>query len=133
MTLSRGAQKFERMTITLVPTGDERSYRNVPTTFNTVNRTYAWRQMQELNYMLVPRKISSGEIKVDIYLNSTKRKKKPGISTMKAVQDFIVDKVQSEWQGLKFGGITKASAATPPAQTVTRGTIEEILGATLEK
>jgi hypothetical protein len=133
MTLSRGAQKFERMTITLVPTGDERSYRNVPTTFNSVNRTYAWRQMQELNYMLVPRKISSGEIKVDIYLNSSKRKKKPGTSNLKTVQDFVVEKVQSEWQGLKFGGITKASAATPPDQTVTRGTIEEILGATLER
>lgn len=133
MTLSRGAQKVERMTITLVPTGDERSYRNVPTTFNSVNRTYAWRQVQELNYMLVPRKISSGEIKVDIYLNSSKRKKKPGASTMKVVQDFIAEKMQSEWRGLKFGGITKVSAAAPPAQTVTRGTIEEILGATLEK
>jgi len=133
MALSRSPQKFDRLTITLVPTSDERSYRNVPSTFNTTNRTYAWRQLAELNYMLVPRKISSHEIKVDIFLDSQKRKKSHSVDVHKVVQDFIKEKIHSEWRGLKLGGISRAAAATPPDERLTRGTIEEILGANLEQ
>jgi hypothetical protein len=132
MALPRGPHKFDRLTITLVPTSDERSFKNVPSTFNSTNRTYAWRQLAELSYMLVPRKISSREIKVDIFVDPLKRKKAGGANVEKVVQDFIREKIQSEWSGLKFGGIVRVSAATPPDEKVTRGTIEEILGANLE-
>ena len=133
MALSRGPQKFDRLTITLVPTSDERSYKNVPSTFNTTNRTYVWRQLAELNYMLVPRKISSHEIKVDIFLDAQKRKKSHSVNVHKVVQDFIKEKIHTEWRGLKLGGISRAAAATPPDERLTRGTIEEILGANLEQ
>jgi hypothetical protein len=132
MALSRGPQKFDRLTITLVPTSDERSFKNVPSTFNTINRTYAWRQLAELSYMIVPRKISSREIKVDIFLDPQKRKKAGGSDVQKVVQDFIREKIRSDWSGLKLGGIARVSAATPPDEKFTRGTIEEILGANLE-
>jgi hypothetical protein len=132
MALSRGHQKFDRLTITLVPTADERSFKNVPSTFNTVNRTYAWRQLAELSYMLVPRKISSHEIKVDIFVDAQRRKKNGGSDVQKVVQDFIKEKIQSDWSGLRLGGIARAAAAAPPDEKVTRGTIEEILGADLE-
>lgn len=132
MALSRSPQKFDRLTITLVPTSDDRSYRNVPSTFNTTNRTYAWRQLAELSYMLVPRRISSHEIKVDIYLDAQKRKKVGAADVTRVVQNFIKEKIQSDWRGLKLGGITRAAAAAPPDERFTRGTIEEILGANLE-
>lgn len=132
MPLSRGPQKFDRLTITLVPTSDERSFRNIPSTFNTTNRTYAWRHLAGLDYMLVPRKISSHEIKVDIFVGAQKGKKPGAPDVQRVVQNFIKEKIQSDWRGLKLGGIARASAATPPDERFTRGTIEEILGANLE-
>ncbi|MFN0157112.1 MAG: hypothetical protein ACKVRP_03455 [Bacteroidota bacterium] len=132
MALSRGQQKFDRLTITLVPTADEHSFKNVPSTFNTVNRTYAWRQLAEINYMLVPRKISSNEIKVDIFLNAIKGKKHHGISIQKKVQAFVQEKIQSDWRGLKLESIAKAAAAIPPVESFNRGTIEEMLGVGLD-
>jgi hypothetical protein len=131
MALSRGPQKFDRLTITLVPTSDEHSFRNVPSTFNTTKRTYTWRQLAELNYMIVPRKISSREIKVDFFLDAQKGKKAGASAVQKLVQDFVKEKIQSDWTGLKLGGITRASAASAPEERVARGTIEEILGADL--
>jgi hypothetical protein len=132
MALSRSPQKFDRLTITLVPTSDERSFKNVPSTFNTTNRTYAWRQLAELSYMLVPRRISSREIKIDIFVDAQKRRKAGAASVQKVVQDFIREKIQSEWSGLKLGSIARVAAATPPDEKVMRGTIEEILGADLD-
>lgn len=133
MALSRSQQKFDRLTITLVPSSDENGYQNVPSTFNTTNRTYAWRQLAELNYMLVPRKITSSEIKVDIFLNAIKGGKSNVEGLQKKVHAFIKEKIQSDWRGLKLESIAKASAATPPAETFNRGTIEEMLGADLER
>lgn len=132
MALSRGTQKFDRLTITLVPTSDERSYRNIPSTFNVVNRTYAWRQLAQLSYMIVPRRVSHSEIKVDIFLDPQKRSKTPAATLHKLVHEFIEEKIQSEWRGLKLGGISRVAAAMPPAPVANRGTIEEILGASLE-
>lgn len=126
------ARKFDRLTITLVPTSDERSFRNVPTTFNTSNRSYSWRQLADLNYMLVPRKISSQEIKVDIFLQSGKRGKIQPSGLQKLVQNFVKEKLESEWRGLRFAGIERVAAAAPPEKTPNRGTIEEMLGAVLD-
>ncbi len=133
MALSRGHHKFERLTITLVPTSDERSFRNVPSTFSTANRTYVWRQLAKLHYMLVPRKISSSEIKVDIFVDSAKGTKPHAPELQKLVQDFVKEKIHSDWRGLRFAGLSRAAAAVPPAKVFDRGTIEEILGADLDK
>ncbi len=133
MALSRENQKFERLTITLVPTGDERSFRNVPSTFSSTDRAYVWRKLQELNYMIVPRKISSNEVKVDIYVNARKGKKGIDASVVKLVETFVQEKIRSEWRGLTFSGIAKAAAAQVPESAGRRGTIEEILGATLQE
>ena len=132
MVLARGSHKFDRVTITFVPTADEASFHHVPSTFSTTNRTYGWRHSQQIDYMIVPRKISSNEIKVDMFVDPTKRLKS-GVDLQKAVQSLVKAKIQSEWQGLKLAGISRATVAAPPEQKFTRGTIEEILGATLEK
>jgi hypothetical protein len=131
MALPRSQQKFDRLTITLVPTSDERSYRNVPSTFSAAHRTYVWRRQAEMSYMLVPRRISSREITVDIFVDATKKKAEPA-QIQRLVSDFIKEKVHSEWRGLKLQGIARAASAQPPDQVYSRGTIEEILGARLE-
>lgn len=132
MVPSRGNQKFERITITLVPTADERSFKHVPSTFSKTNRTYSWRHYGQMDYMIVPKKISSNEIKVDIFVDpQTKRKIQP-TEIQKAVASLVDAKIHSEWTGLKLGNISRATVAAPPDQTFHRGTIEEILGAKLE-
>ncbi len=132
MVHTRGTQKFERVTITLVPTADERSFKHVPSTFSKTNRTYIWRHFEHMDYMIVPKKISSNEIKVDIFVDpQTKRMLAPG-EIQRAIMDFVKLKIRSDWTGLKLGNVSRASAASPPDQTFHRGTIEEILGANLE-
>lgn len=132
MVRSRGSHKFDRVTITFVPSADETSFRHVPSTFSTTNRTYGWRHSQQMDYLIVPRKISSNEIKVDMFVDPLKRLKS-GTDLQKNVQNFVKAKIQSEWQGLKLAGISRATVAAPPEQRFARGTIEEILGATLDK
>jgi hypothetical protein len=131
MVLSRGAQKVERVTITLVPTADERSFRNVPSTFSPTNRLYEWRHSAEINYMLVPKKISSSEILVDLFVNPAKKGKALSRDLSKLVHTFVQKKIESEWKGLKLGGISRPTSAVPPQKTFVRGTIEEMLGADL--
>jgi hypothetical protein len=131
MVLSRGAQKVERVTITLVPTADERSFHNVPTTFSPTNRSYEWRHSSEISYMLVPKKISSSEILVDLFINPAKKGKLLARDLPKIVQSFVQKKIESEWRGLKLGGISRPTAAIPPQKAFVRGTIEEMLGADL--
>jgi hypothetical protein len=133
MVLSRGAQKVERVTITLVPTADERSFQNVPSTFSPANRSYEWRHSSELSYMLVPRKISSNEILVDLFVNPVKKGKIVIRDVAKMIQSFVQKKIDTDWRGLKLGGISRPTAATPPQKTFMRGTIEEMLGAHLER
>ena len=132
MVHARGIQKFERVTITLVPTADERSFRHVPSTFSKTNRTYGWRHFEQMDYMIVPKRISSNEIKVDIFVDPTTKRKLQGLDVQKVVTDFVKTKIHSEWAGLKLGNISRATVASPPDQTFHRGTIEEILGANLE-
>jgi len=132
MVLSRGPHKVERITITLVPTAGEASFRNVPSTFSAVDRTYGWRQFEMIDYMIVPTKISRKEIKVDIFFDARQKGKGNIASLQKSVQSFVKSKVQTEWKGLKLGSISRATAAAPPDEKFKRATIEEILGASLE-
>jgi hypothetical protein len=133
MVMSRGTHKFNRVTVTLVPTADERSFRHVPTTFSPVERTYAWRHFEKLEYMIVPKKVSSKEIKIDLYVDPQIKAKGNASQLQKMIQNFVSAKIQTDWAGLKLAGISRASAATPPEQLFRRGTIEEILGAQLER
>ena len=133
MVVSRGTQKFDRVTITLVPTSDERSFRHVPSTFDRTNRTYAWRHFERIDYLIVPTKISSREVKIDVFIGSPGKGKSHASGLQKAIQNLVKTKIESEWQGLKLAGISRPTYATPPEQTFARGTIEEILGATLDE
>jgi hypothetical protein len=130
MVLSR-PHRVERVTITLVPTSDERSFRHVPSTFSTSNRMYAWRNFEQINYMIVPRRIASNEIKVDMFVDPAGKGKSPGSTTQKFVQSLVRQKIENEWAGLKLGNIGKPTSAVAPEEQVRRGTIEEILGADL--
>jgi len=133
MASSHGASKTERVTITLLPTADERSFRNVPTTFSPANRSYEWRRAEHMSYMLVPRKISSSEIQVDLFVTPPKGGKLQAKNLPKVVQNFVRGKMESEWRGLKLGSIGKPSTAVPPQKSFIRGTIEEMLGANLKE
>jgi len=132
MALSRSPHKAERIRITLVPTADEQSFSNVPSTFSPSSRTYGWRRLHQMEYLIVPKKITRSQIVVEMFIES--KKGKPSSSELqKVVQDFVKSKIQSEWQGLKLAGISRATSAVPPDRRFVRGTIEEILGARLEK
>ncbi len=132
MVVSREAHKYERVTITLVPTSDESSFRRVPSTFSATNRTYAWRHFEHIDYMIVPRSVSNSEIKIDIFVDAVKPGSSRGADVQKAVQHFVKAKMQTTWKGFKLGGISKPTNANPPDEQFKRGTIEEILGSKLE-
>jgi hypothetical protein len=83
--------------------------------------------------MIVPRKVASNEIKVDVFLDSPKRGKLPATMIQKAIQNLVKSKIGSEWSGLRLSSIGKPTTAAPPAQAIVRGTMEEILGANLER
>lgn len=131
MGLSRGAHKIERVTVTLVPTSDDRSFRHVPSTFSATNRTYGWRRAEQMDYMIVPVRISSNEIKVDLFVNTPKKGKLQSRNVQRVVQEFVKEKIESEWRGLKLAGISRPTVATPPQKSFVRGTIEEMLGSNL--
>ena len=133
MPFGREPQRKERVTITLVPRSDERSMLMIPSTFNQIERTYSWRTSGALNYMLVPTKISSAEIKVDLFLDPLKRGKIQARNLQKTVQDFVNDKIETEWRGLKLESISRPTMAAPPSDAIVRGTIEEILGTNLDR
>ncbi len=129
MMTSRSSHKYERVTITLVPTADERSFRHIPTTFSPTDRTYGWRHFEKLEYMMVPRKISNKEIKVDMFFEPQFRGKGSSAQTQRIIQNFVSMKIRTDWLGLRLAGISRPSAAAPPEHVYRRGTIEEILGA----
>jgi hypothetical protein len=122
-------QKVDRFTLTLLPTSDERSLRNVPTTFSPANRTYSWKHFEQMDYMLVPRRIASDEVKVDVFVGLPRRAK---LDLQKTLQEFVAAKMRSDWQGFRLGSIIRAAEAEPPRTPFKRATIEEILGAGLE-
>ena len=133
MPLAREPHRTERVTLTLVPRTDDRSLLNIPSTFNQIDRTYSWRTTGTLNYMLVPTKISSSEIKVDLFLDPLKKGKLQARNLQRTVQEFVNDKIQTEWRGLKLDSISRPSMASPPSHAIVRGTIEEILGTNLDR
>ena len=131
MVLSRNSHKVERVRVTFVPTTDETSYRNVPSTFSLTSRTYSWRRMHHVEYLIVPRKISNNEIVVEMFIEAKKGKANTS-ALQKVVHDIVQSKIQTEWHGLKLAAISKTTSAIPPEQRFVRGTIEEILGARLD-
>ncbi len=131
MVPSRASHKVEKVTITLLHTSDESSFRHVPSTFSATNRSYAWKHFEQIDYMIVPRKVSSSEIKVDLFVETPGKGKTQTLSVQKAVQSFVKSKIESEWKGLKLGGIGRPTAGEAPGQKFKRGTIEEILGVSL--
>ncbi len=133
MSLSREQHKFERVTLTLVPRADDRTLLHIPSTFNKVERTYSWRTAGSINYMLVPTRISSTEIKVDLFVDPLRKGKVQPKSLVKAVQELVSHKMEKEWRGLKLESISRPSTAIPPNNTIVRGTIEEILGASFDR
>ena len=124
--------KFERVTVTFVPTQSERGYRHVPTTFSTQDRTYQWRHAGHMGYMIVPLKIANDEIKVDIFIDRPAAERLRGAEGLKSIEDFVKGKIQSEWEGLKLAGISRVTSAEPPHKKIIRGTIEEIIGTILD-
>jgi hypothetical protein len=132
MVLSRESHKYERVTITLVPSADESNFRRVPSTFSSTNRTYTWRHFEHIDYMIVPRSVSNSEIKVDMFVDVMKGGRQQGKGVQKFVQDFVKTKIQTAWKGFKLGSISRPTSAAPPGETFKRGTIEEILGTNLD-
>jgi hypothetical protein len=132
MVHTRAAHKFDRVTITLVPSADERILIQVPSTFNKTERIYGWRRSESMQYMIVPTRISNSEVKLDIFVHPLKGGKQQSKSIQKTVQEFVEGKIESEWQGMKLIGISRPTAATPPKKSFVRGTIEEMLGANLD-
>jgi hypothetical protein len=132
MSLSRGTHKVECVRVTFVPTDDEQGFRNIPSTFSPSSRTYGWKRMHEMECLIVPKKISSNQIVVEMFVEGRKGKVSAA-QVHKAVERFVHEKVGSEWQGLKLARISRAVSAVPPERRFVRGTIEEILGAKLER
>jgi hypothetical protein len=85
-----------------------------------------------MEYLIVPMKISCDQIVVEMFIEAKKGKPKAS-EIQRVVQDFVKTKIHSEWQGLRLAGISKPTSATPPERRFVRGTIEEILGAKLER
>lgn len=130
MSASRGAHKVERVTVTLVPRGDMRSAIHVPSTFNHAQHTYGWRRAEGFEYMVVPTRVSSKEVRIDLFLTFAGRHQAKEVQ--KFVRTFVEEKVDTEWKGLKLGTVGRPGVALPPRETIVRGAIEDIMGADLE-
>ena len=133
MLSPRGGQKFGRVTVTFVPSSDDRSFRSVPSTFNATDGSYRWRRAQSMSYMIVPKRVTSARIEVDVFVDSAKKGKTPAKDVQKVVQDFVKSMIETEWKGLKFGGIGRAGSAVPPQKSLVRGSIEDILGVAFDR
>ena len=133
MLSTRGGQKFGRVTVTLVPTSDDRSFRSVPSTFSATDRSYRWRRAQSMSYMIVPKRVTSARIEVDVFVDAVKKGKTQAKEVQRVVQELVKSKIESEWKGLKFGAIGKAGSAVPPQKRLVRGSIEDILGVPLDR
>lgn len=132
MVMAHGPQKVERVTITLVPDRSAEKPFAIPSTFNKIERTYGWKRTARLEYMIVPTRISSDAVKVDLFFSPSRGARFQPRHMLRAVQEFVEQKVGSEWEGLRLAGIGKPSLAAPPTKMFVRGTIEDMLGAPLE-
>jgi hypothetical protein len=86
-----------------------------------------------MSYMIVPKRVTSARIEVDVFVDSAKKGKTPSKDVQKIVQDFVKSMIETEWKGLKFGGIGRAGTAVPPQKALVRGSIEDILGVALDR
>jgi hypothetical protein len=132
MTAARGASKVERVTVTLVPLGDARGTLRVPSTYSNLERTYHWRRAADLEYMIVPTRVSSKEVQVDFFINVKTLARQRTKDLQKTLRGFVEGMLDTEWRGLKLGTIGKPTAALPPRESIVRGTIEDILGGSIE-
>lgn len=132
MAAARGALKIERVTVTLVPQGDARGTLRVPSTYSSIQRTYNWRRTADMQYMIVPTRVSSKEIQVDFFVNVAGLPRQKMKDLQKTLRGFVEEMLDSEWKGLRLGAIGKPAAAIPPRESIVRGTIEDILGSTIE-
>jgi hypothetical protein len=133
MLPSHGTHKFNRVTVTLVPTDDERTFRNVPSTFSLTHHSYEWRKAESLTYMIVPKKISGTKIEIDVFVNPERGGKLTLKDVQKTVLDFVKAQIESQWKGLRLGSVSRPSAAAPPERSFVRGSIEDILGVPIEE
>jgi hypothetical protein len=83
--------------------------------------------------MIVPRRVTSGRIEVDVFVDSVKKGSAQAKDVQKVVQDLVKSKIESEWKGLRFGGIRRAGSAVPPQKALVRGSIEDILGVAFDR
>ena len=104
----------------------------IPTTFDTNARTYGWKHSSRMDYMIVPRRISSSEIKVDIFITAPRGGRMASRDVQKVVQNFVQSKIASEWRGLVLGEISRPTSVVPPTKSIVRGTIEDMLGVSLK-
>jgi hypothetical protein len=132
MTAARGTSKVERVTVTLVPQGDMRGTLRVPSTYSNLQRTYHWKRAADLEYMIVPTRVSSKEIQVDFFINVKTLARQKTKDLQKTLRGFVEGMLDTEWRGLKLGTIGKPIAALPPREAIVRGTIEDILGGSIE-
>ena len=131
MATVRAPHKVERVTVKLIPTSNERSFKHIPSTFSPARRMYNWRHFENGDYMLVPRKVSHSEIQVDIFVDlATKKVSEAGLR--KVVQEFVIARIEKDWDGLKLSSLGRPIEAEPPSKAFKRSTIEEIMGVRLE-
>ncbi len=131
MSPVRTAHRVERVTVKLVPTSNDRSFKHIPSTFSPARRMYNWRHFESGDYMLVPRKVSHSEVQVDIFVD-VRSTKKVGEGLRKVVQEFVNARIEKDWEGLKLSSLGRPTEAEPPSKTFKRSTIEEIMGVRLE-
>ena len=132
MSLTRGTQKVERYSITLVPERSETVPFHVPTTFDRVERVYEWKHSGRLDYLIVPTKISNNEVKIDLFVNPARGARLHAKGLSKAIEEFLETKIGSEWKGLRLASIGRPSHVIPPSKSFVRGTIEDMLGVPLD-
>lgn len=132
MVLSRIPHRVDRLTVTLIPEHDEHIPLHVPSTFNTSDRMYGWKRAGRWDYMIVPTRISSNEVKVDLFVNPARGGKLHAKQLQKVVEEFVQAKLASEWRGLRLAEVGRPSSVVPPKQYYIRGTIEEMLGTSFE-
>lgn len=128
MALSRTPSKAERFTITLVPERGEEAVFEIPSTFNRVDRTYGWKHTARMDYMIVPKRIASNEVKVEVFVTPGKGTRLAPHGLQKLVEELVQQKLVTEWKGLRLSGVGRPKSAAPPTTVFVRGTIEDVLG-----
>jgi hypothetical protein len=86
-----------------------------------------------MDYMIIPKKISSKEVTIEMFVDLHGKGRVKSGEINRLVEGFVNTKMQTEWVGLRLASISRSGVAAPPEQMIRRGTIEEILGAELEQ